>query len=86
MTDRDTGTIALSDRLADQVRTHLGATGSTIDMLVPLEDMVTALGDALPLATLSAMLDGYRPGAMVALGADGRLDTGPARRTMRMAA
>lgn len=82
----DTGHISLSDALAEQVRTHLGMTGPASDILVPLEDMVMALGDRLPLATLSAMIERHRYDAVIAFGADGRLAVPPVRQVARLAA
>jgi len=82
----DTGHISLSEVLAEQVRRHLGMTGPAVDVIVPLEEMVLALGDRVPLATLSVMIERHRSGAVIAFGADGRLDLPPVRQIVRLAA
>ena len=71
----DNAPIVLSDQVARTVRTRLGLYGHPTDLLVPLTDMVAALGDAIPLASLSRVLDADRPDAMVTLRTDGILDT-----------
>lgn len=75
---RDDEIIALPDRIARGVRTRLGMYDHGRDVLVPFEEMLTALGDSLPLATLSRVIRRDRPDGMIALHSDGRLDPAPA--------
>jgi len=78
--------ISLSAGLAEKVRLNLRMTACAMDVIVPLEDLVLALGDALPLATLSVLIDRHSPDALIALGADGRIDAAPDGRIARLAA
>lgn len=77
----DTAPIILPDRVAISVRARLGMNGPRADVIVPLADMVMAIGDAMPLAILSRMLDSDHPDATVTLRSDGSLDS-PDKRMM----
>lgn len=85
MTGGAASTVALPDSLAGRVRIRLGMRECTRDIVVPLGDMVTALGDGLPLSTLSTLISGRPSDALVTLRADGRLDAVTDTRTMQLA-